>query len=166
MDDARSQPEFANPADTEETVTSVRERIERSWDNLRDALDGIPEARLTEPGVVGQWSIKDLLGHVAFWDGFGTDAVRRYLAGATAQEVEVATDPLNEREAATRAGRSVAEQRAEMAAAHERVLVLVSGLRPSDLEVAGVRDRIAADTYEHYDEHADEIRAWRKRVGI
>ncbi len=59
-----------------------------------------------------------------------------------------------------RAGLSVAEQRTEMAAAHDRLWAMVVGLSDPDLAVPGVRERIAADTYDHYDEHAAEVRAW------
>ena len=164
MDTAQAQSGTDDRRRTNDSVEAISERIERSWRGLMDALAGIPEERLTEPGVVGDWSVKDLLGHVAVWDAHAVAAVRRFLAGEAPGRVN--WEALNEREAAARADRSLAEQRSEMEVAHERVRSLVRDLRPSDLDLPGVRHRLAVDTYEHYDEHAAEIRAWRERVGI
>ena len=164
MDTAHAQPATEDSRRIDDSVEATSERIERSWRGLMDALAGIPEERLTEPGVVGDWSVKDLLGHVAVWDAHAVAAVRRYLAGEAPDQVD--WEAINEREAAARAGRSVPEQRSEMEAAHEQVCSLVRGLRPPDLAALGVRHSIAVDTHEHYDEHAAEIRAWRERLGI
>ena len=32
-------------------------------------------------------------------------------------------------------------------------------------DISGIRE-IAVDTWEHYDEHAVQVRAWRQRVGL
>ena len=164
MDTRHAQSATEDSRRTDDSVEAISERIERSWRGLMGALAGIPEERLTESGVVGDWSVKDLLGHVAVWDAHAVAAVRRYLSGEAPGQVD--WEALNEREAAARADRSLAEQRSEMEAAHEQVRSLVRGLRPPDLDVPGVRHRLAVDSFEHYDEHAAEIRAWRERVGV
>ncbi len=65
----------------EDEITVALERIEASWRELTEALAGIPEERLTEPGVAGEWSVKDLMGHIAFWDEQALLAAERHLAG-------------------------------------------------------------------------------------
>jgi hypothetical protein len=145
-------------------VAAMAARIEGSWRELTDALAGIPEERLAEPGAVGEWSVKDLLGHVAVWDDHAVASCRRLLAGEPGRPVE--WQALNEREAAKRRGRSVAEQRAEMEAAHARLLAFVRGLSPAERRIKGVRPRLRFDTYAHYPEHAAQVRAWRERVGV
>ena len=142
----------------------VLRRIETSWANFMSTMAGLPEERLAEAGVTGDWSVKDLMGHVAVWDEYVVHAARRLLAGQPGWDV--AWEAINQREAAARADDSVAQQRAEMEQAHARMLAFVAALNPSELRTDGVERRIAVDTYEHYDEHAADIRAWRERTGI
>ena len=41
--------------------------LHKAWDGIRRLVESLSERELTEPGVVDQWSVKDLLGHMAFW---------------------------------------------------------------------------------------------------
>lgn len=121
---------------------TVRERVDASWRALRDAVAGVPDERLLEPRAIGDWSVKDVLAHVAFWD----DPAR-----AGDEDWQAA----NERVAAERAGWSLADVRAELASAHGRMLAALEA-----------KTEVDPDDWEHYAEHAAEIRAWRERLGI
>ena len=141
------------------------ERLERSWRGLTEALDGIPEERLGEAGAVGTWSVKDVMGHLAFWDEQALMAAERHLAGQAPVQVPD-WERMNERQAAERADRSAAEQRAEMERAHEMIVALLESRPPLDPAAVGLCGCLEEDTYQHYDEHARDIRAWRERVGV
>jgi hypothetical protein len=141
------------------------ERLETSWRGLTEALAGVPEARLTESGAVGAWSIADVMGHLAFWDEQALLAAERHLAGQPPARV-ADWQAMNEREAAARAGRSPAEQRAEMERAHELMVALLESRPPLDPAAIGLCGCLEEDTYQHYDEHARDIRAWRQRAGV
>jgi hypothetical protein len=41
-------------------VHALLERIEEAWRELFAALDDIPEDQMSQPGVIGDWSMKDL----------------------------------------------------------------------------------------------------------
>src|SRR3972149_1809130 len=41
----------------------IAERAE--WDSLLAQID---EARMTEPGVVGEWSVKDMIAHITWFE--------------------------------------------------------------------------------------------------
>ena len=47
------------------TKDELIKQIETEWDNLQAALDGLTEEQMHQPGVVGEWSIKDILAHIA-----------------------------------------------------------------------------------------------------
>jgi uncharacterized protein (TIGR03083 family) len=144
------------------TVNDTLARIDRAWDELLAVLDAVPDDRLAEPGPVGAWSVKDLLGHIAVWDRIPIEAVPRLLAGdLTAWEID--TEAINQRESAARRDRSPIELRTEMDAAHAALRAFVAGLTMAAIANDGVRRRIAVDTYEHYAEHAAEIRDWLNR---
>ena len=42
--------------------------IEGEWTGLMESFSGLPDSVLVEPGVVGEWSVRDLLGHIATWE--------------------------------------------------------------------------------------------------
>ncbi len=73
---------------------------------------------------------------------------------------------MNEREAAARAGRTPAEQRAELERAHELIVALLESRPALDPAAVGLCGCLEEDTYQHYDEHARDVRAWRERVGV
>ena len=146
-------------------LRAARDRIETSRRNLQDALAGIPGSRMTEPDASGEWSVKDLLGHIAFWDEQAVLLAERRAAGEEAQELDRRV--VNEPEAAARAGGSLARVRDEFERAHAAVrrdLELAARLDPPT--TLGVCGCFQGGTHEHDDERAAEIRAWRPRVGL
>ena len=46
----------------------LAKRLETRWRELYDAVQGLSEDALQEPGVVGHWSIRDVLAHVTTWE--------------------------------------------------------------------------------------------------
>lgn len=153
-----SEPQGSRPR----TIGDLLARIDASWRALHEALDGIPENRLEEPGVTGDWSIKDLYGHLALWDENATQQLPRVLAGHPRADSDV--QAMNDADFAARRERPLPEQRAAMEQAHADLveqLRLISGADATALDHA-----IDVDTYLHYDEHRFEIEAWRSRHGI
>jgi len=45
----------------------VEHKLDSEWQALREAVESLSEHELEAPGVVEEWSVKDLLGHMAFW---------------------------------------------------------------------------------------------------
>ena len=157
------QDRGAGPGSDE--ITVALDRIERSWAGVQDALAGIPETRLDEPGAAGEWSVKDIMGHLAFWDEQALLSAERHLAGQPPAQVPD-WQAMNEQEAAARSDRSPAEVRAEMERAHELIVALLRSRPPLDPAAIGLCGCLEEDTYQHYDQHTADIRAWRAHVGI
>jgi hypothetical protein len=137
------------------TVDEARAKIDAAWRDWLDALNSVPEARWTEPGVCGDWSIKDLLGHVAVWDNI---AVRKL--GRKAKDADEATpapaktwQEINDETAARRASRTIEEQRDEMQQSHANLLHVLAASEEFDV------DHLAANTWDHYPEHTEQVRA-------
>jgi uncharacterized protein (TIGR03083 family) len=141
-------------------MSDILQRVESSWQQLQGVLEGIPDERMSEPGVTGDWSVKDVLAHIAYWEDSLTRKIERRKSGAPSPDAGLDVDAINAREQAARAGWSLEQARAELDASHARVLAALASVPDID------PDEVDDDTWEHYAEHADAIRAWRERHGI
>jgi hypothetical protein len=133
-------------------MATVRAIIDESWTEFLAVLDSVPKERLEEPGACGDWSVKDLMAHMAFWDDRAVFVTRRLAAGEELEPID--WQEVNLQEAALRSNWSLEQSRSEMMAAHERVIEAVERL--PDLDASAWE----GNTFEHYDEHAADIRAW------
>ena len=64
--------------------------IDEAWQGLKQALARIPPERMPERieegGVVGMWSVKDVIGHITTWENEAMAALQQYL---TQRDVKV-----------------------------------------------------------------------------
>ena len=60
-------------------------RLHESWQEFRLSLDGLMEAEMLEPGVAGDWSIKDVIVHVGVWEREALTAMPLMLEGKRAR---------------------------------------------------------------------------------
>jgi uncharacterized protein (TIGR03083 family) len=158
------------------TKETLLDAIRAGRARLEEVVAAIPEARLGEPGVEGQWSAKDVLAHLAFWERSMMERVRAAARGElpnrperSESEQRAHVDRINAEAYAAAKDRPAGEVLADFRASYQEVLALVGALTPEQLFGPGsiaertgvpVLDLIAGDTYEHYREHGDAIRAW------
>jgi hypothetical protein len=119
------------------------------WDRFLEIVDSVPAGRVAEPGVCGDWSVKTVIGHVAFWDGFEADRLGR---GGEIEDVDY--QPLNDENARETAGKSFAELRSQLETNHARVIAAVSA--QPDLSEKYIRELLD----DHYIDHGREIETW------
>lgn len=48
--------------------TEILDQIRTTRQQFEEALAQVPAAHLTQPGVNGEWSVKDILAHIAWWE--------------------------------------------------------------------------------------------------
>lgn len=149
----------------------------RLWE---EALARVGEARMEEPGVVGDWTTKDVVAHVGFWERWVSGKLATSLAG---QETSILgpfenelppeardwdTDQLNAWVYERNRSRPVAEVVMEEQQIYRRLYTTLRGMRDEDLFTAGrfpwARERaveaVAVNTYGHWPEHIQSIEAW------
>ena len=144
------------------TVADLLQRMEDSWRAFLASLDVLTEDLLLESNAVGEWSLKELLGHIAFWDDLGRENAALALSGQARQFDDF--EALNQADHAARQGRTLAEERAAMYQAHAALVADLEEL--AELDATAIDAAIAGATYEHYDEHVADVRAWRERLGV
>ncbi len=142
-------------------MSNAIEQVETSWARLMHAIEGIPDDRMSELGVAGDWSVKDVLSHIAYWEGQAMGDVERALNGEPDPEKDgLDVEAINQNVHAERSDWTIPQMLDEFHGTHERFMAALRqhpNINPSEIE---------ADTFEHYDEHAADILAWRERVGI
>jgi hypothetical protein len=143
-------------------VRHLLDRIDEAWRAFLAVLDGIPDERMSEGGAVGNWSLKDLFGHVAFWDEQGIAELERTLGGLPEEERD--WQAMNEADYALRRHRTLPEQRGDMFQAHAALVERLEGV--AGIDAAPIDAAIKGATYEHYEEHIPDVQSWRARTGL
>ena len=146
----------------------------RQWEAF---LDQIGEERMDQPGVAGDWSIKDIIAHLAVWQR----GLNARLQAALRGEAEPpplwpahlqTDDEINAWIYETNHGRSVREVLDESHHVFQQMFAAIEGLPDavlSDpvrylpwLEAQSIKP---SDFFGHFhEEHEQEMRAWLARV--
>jgi hypothetical protein len=135
----------------------VRDRAE-----FFSALDTVAPESMTTPGLVGEWSARELIAHLGYWVGHATETIHAVEQGRT-MEAEPAVDEVNETVARIARATDFATVRRREAASVDALLERLRALDPPTLDAvlpAGdtLRDAIRDDGAEHYHEHFEALR--------
>jgi hypothetical protein len=147
-----------------EQTQRLLKRLEAAWTALSDSYTGLSDAQLVQPGVVEDWSVKDILAHVTTWENEALRHLPHIISGGTPARytAQGGIDAFNAR--ATEGGRrmSLAEVLRRRDQTHARLLAFIRS-QPEGTFGGGTRARrrLRLDTYGHYPEHTATIRAWR-----
>jgi hypothetical protein len=149
-------------------VERLLKTLDRAWTGLRESYAGLSDAELQEPGVVGDWSVKDVLAHVTTWDQEALKYLPLIAAGGWPPRystTEGGIDAFNERMSAEKRGLSLAEVREQLERTHAQLVALVRAAPMEQLSgETRWRRRLRLDTYAHYAGHAEAIRTWREAL--
>jgi hypothetical protein len=112
--------------------------------------------------VVGEWSVKDLLSHIAIWEDEALKALPLLIAGKRPPRYN-GIDRFNAEQIAARSDLSLTDARCNFEDTHRRLLAYLQYVPLSHFETeTRFRHRLRLDTYGHYPEHTEAILAWRK----
>jgi hypothetical protein len=142
-------------------------KLDAGWTAFQASYAGLSKARLTQPGVTGDWSVKDILAHVTTWEGEALQHLPLILAGGRPPRYVRygGIDAFNARMTEEKRRLPLAEVLRQFRDTHRSLIRLVQrepGARFAPDTRA--RRRLRLDTYGHYPEHGRAIRAWRARV--
>jgi mycothiol maleylpyruvate isomerase-like protein len=147
--------------------SSLLRDLDASRDAFLDVLSNVDLELATVPGVMEDWSVRDIVYHVAMWCEHGSEALDLASHGrAEAFSYSTGdTDAMNERFLAEGRSFSPADALAREEAAFEGFRTRIAGLDEAllDLELGNgdtVEEVIVYDGPEHYDEHTAHLRAW------
>jgi hypothetical protein len=133
--------------------------MDKAWRAFMDSVRGIPESLMSEPGVSGHWSVKDILAHVAAWDRETTRVVMQILRGDEPQW-PIHDQKFNDVNYEADKNLPVLEARNRALSAHKALVEMLDG--KSEVRAAWLRGA----TYDHYPEHTEDILRWRKEHAL
>jgi hypothetical protein len=146
-------------------------RVKRAeWDAL---LAEVPESQMTELGVAGEWSVKDIIAHLTYHERWFADRLHETLRGEIYVPTEMDRmdfDERNDRIFQQNRDRPLPEVLAESRQVFARLLEGVQAhseeflIEPQQFEGAPgpvmVWQMLRGDVYDHYGQHAPSIRSW------
>jgi len=139
-------------------------RLETAWAAFQASYAGLDDSRLTERGVVEDWSVKDILAHVTTWEEEALTYLPLILAGGRPPRYAAVggIDAFNARMTEQKRALSLAEVRAQLDATHHRLIAFIESVpdEPFATETR-FRHRLRLDTYSHYPIHTRMIQDWR-----
>jgi hypothetical protein len=142
-------------------------QLDTAWTAFQVSYAGLSDAQLMEPGVTGQWSVKDLIAHVTWWEEEALQHLPRILTGGRPPRYSLqygGIDAFNAQMTEQTRGLSLADVLRQSEDTHQRLLAYIHSVpeEPFTRETH-FRRRLRLDTYSHYPKHAKAIRAWRER---
>lgn len=139
------------------------------------AITGLDEADLLDQSAAGEWSIKDVVGHIVDWERLMLEAARHIHDPSLPPALPAGevTDDWNKIMAAKRAGDSWEKTWRDLTELHQAVDRLVDGLKMGDWTLRGpypwpndqgTLAELIWHISEHYPEHVPDLQAWRNKV--
>lgn len=138
--------------DTSEASTSqeLLARIEKGWTHFRSAVAAAGLPALEERTSAG-WTYKELLAHIAAWE----ETIPPRLAAEGFPYAVGDADAFNAAAAASARERRPAEVVRRLDLAHAALVAAVG--RIADRDIGEPTDFLAGNSYDHYEEHRDEL---------
>ena len=135
-------------------------------DRFHATLAAIAPESLATPGLVGEWSARELVAHLGYWAGHAAEVIHAVVEGR-ADEVgtdEPPTDEVNATVARIARQTDVATVRKREAASVEALAEQLRALDPALLQspLPGgdtLEEAVREDGPDHYREHAEELEA-------
>jgi hypothetical protein len=140
----------------------------REYKAFHEALQGLNEGHLSERWL-GEWSIKEIVGHMSGWHREMGPALERLARGERPVPEGVSYDDVNgwnARFASAVRDTAVADVLLELDRSHEHFMRLAASVPEDRFQSGRTAYRIVdQNTAHHYREHGDQIRAWRASTG-
>jgi hypothetical protein len=147
--------------------------IEAGREQLNATLARVPAERMTEPGVSGDWSVKDILAHLAVWSSRAITALFQAEHGGKLQVPQYnAPDwaDVNAQDYATQKDRPLERVLADFHGAHAQLIkrlqawpdemALFDAARFPILKGVSLGAWVLSNSGEHDSEHRAQIEAW------
>lgn len=156
-------------ATANDRVDKLLGKLDAAWTAFRESYEDLTDDQLLEPGVTGEWSVRDLIAHVTWWDEEAITHLPLILDGGGPPRYSVkygGIDAFNALMTEQKRDLSLDEVQQEFQETHQRLVDYLLSLPPAEImSNERFKRRLRLDTYGHYPIHTADIREWRERIG-
>jgi hypothetical protein len=147
-------------------------------EDFLDCIQNLPDQELETPGVIGTWSVKDILVHLTRWEAELVTLIWQAVKGitpTTAHFNQKDVDDINESWYQESRNRPLERVMDDFLGVRNQTIRRVKELSQSELSdpeyYAWLNGRplwewIADDSFEHEAEHAEQIKVWQTEKGL
>ncbi|HEX6305387.1 MAG TPA: ClbS/DfsB family four-helix bundle protein [Anaerolineales bacterium] len=143
-------------------------RLDKAWALFKESYAGLSDSQLAKPGVMGEWSVKDILAHVTTWEQEALKYLPLIIEGGRPPRYATmygGIDAFNAQMAEQKRDLPLSEVLKQLEETHRRLIDYVQGVPQEHFtQETRFRRRLRFDTYRHYTEHARAIREWRGSI--
>ncbi len=143
------------------------QRLDTAWLTFDDSYAGLSHEQLQEPGVSGDWSVKDIIAHVTWWEEEALKHLPLILAGGRPPRYSVTyggIDAFNALMHERKRDLSLSAVLTERDDTHRRLIAYIQTVPEEQFtRETRFRRRLRLDTYSHYPLHTAAIQLWRAR---
>jgi hypothetical protein len=160
------------------TQDEILDALEDQREQFLEAIDGLSDEQLEQPGVVGDWSVKDIMFHLTMWESELVKLLWQAAQGIQPTTVHFSKISVDERNAAWSAlakDRALEQVIDDFAGVRKQTSRRVAAFKDKDLEdpqrYPWLKNHplwvwIAEDSFKHEAEHTAQIIQWRQNLGI
>lgn len=145
----------------------IMTKIEHAWEDLKNSFAGLSDAQMGEPGVIGDWSVKDILAHISTWEEEALKYFPLVLKGDKLpryKDVYGGIDAFNAIMTQRKSTIPLRDVLTQLEWVHQQLIDYLDSVVEEEFSIATrFRHRLRLDTYSHYPQHAQAIREWRKQ---
>src|SRR5260370_40027813 len=135
-------------------------QLEKAWAAIKESYDGLSDSQLTEPGVMDNWSVKDILAHVTTWEEEALKSLPLILSGGRPPRYIQygGIDAFNVQVAEQKRDLALSEVLRQLEDTHRRLIDYLHSVPEEHFtRETPFRHRLRLDTYSHYPLHARAI---------
>jgi hypothetical protein len=141
-------------------------KLERAWASFQKSYASLTDEQLMQPGVTGNWSVKDIMSHVSWWEEEALKHLPYILQGRKPPRYSVVyggIDAFNAQMRELKRSLPLSEVHEQMEATHFRLVEYLQSVPEEQFTMeTRFRRRLRLDTYSHYPIHTRAIHEWRE----
>ena len=143
------------------------QKVDKAWAEITESYAGLSDSQLREPGVMGDWSVKDILAHVTWWEEEALKHLPLIIKEGRPPRYSThygGIDAFNALMTERKRDLSFADVVHQQDAIHRQLITYLQSVPEEHFtQETRFRHRLRLDTYSHYPKHAKAIREWRER---
>jgi hypothetical protein len=153
----------------------ILQRLETEYHRLVGTVLELPAEQTGRAGVVGEWSVKDVMAHLIYWNMLPVNEVQAALSGRRFTDIHETSDQINARTVAQYRAYALHEVLNAFSSSYTMVWDSITRLPDSAFEPGSdietildetIHGTFANNTYEHWPIHHAQIVAWASQQGL